>query len=113
MEDDRIFVTRSPNLLFVTPTTTYCSWLYSVIDDIPMASHMVCLTPEEVIFTYANSSTDLDSFLYGEEIYFANTYWNSCLATDVLVAIFSTQSMSIEFLMDDCCLVVQYVISVH
>jgi len=49
----------------------------------------------------------------GEAIYFAGAYWNSCLDTDVLVAIFSTQSMSVEFLMDDYCLVVQNVISVH
>ena len=78
-----------------------------------MASHMVYYTPEEVIFTYVNLTTDLVSFLYGEAIYFANTYWNSCLGTDVLDAILSTQSMSIEFLMDDYCLVVQNVISVH
>ena len=74
---------------------------------------LVCFTLEEVIFTYGNLTADLVSLLYDEEIYFANTFWNSCLGTDALDAILSTQSMSMEFLMDDYCLVVQNVITVH
>jgi hypothetical protein len=78
-----------------------------------MAIQMVCFTLEDVIFTYGNLTADLVSLLYGEEIYFANTFWNSCLGTDAQDAILSTQSTSIEFLMDDYCLIVQNVISVH
>jgi len=49
--------------MFVTPTTTYCSWLYSVNHGIPVASHMVYLISEDVLFSYPNSTTNLVSFL--------------------------------------------------
>src|SRR6266516_5219549 len=49
--------------MFVTPTTSYCSLLYSVNDGIPVASHIVYLISEDVLFSYANSTTNLVSFL--------------------------------------------------